>query len=737
MVIQHNILALNTTRQNNLVVKSKQKQMKRLSSGYKINCAADNAAGLSISEKMRKQVRGLTRAVENIEDGVSLCQVADGALTEVQEILQRMNELSIQSANGTNSQSDRLYIQDEVDALSTEIDRIAYTTYFNEHIFPLRGEKGSYTNVVSGGIGDTSSGTNIKPLNDDDYPGSNLQIVNASTISNYSSYVDANGKTHYQLGSGTFKIERINNCVFDVFGHTCIEDTKLKNVTINCGAGTVLSVKNVTVDNSANITPNGIGIGAAIQINGKGNLLNCYGDNEFNGGMDNYRVFTDSQGNVPYNIACAGINVGNGNELIINGTENSHLRARGYGTENYAVLYVSGGAPYIKAYAIGSNFHEDGGKITINGGNINAYGSTDDRAFYPANGGCIGGGYNASVIINGGVIEARGGLCCIGGGYTDGDSYDRSHSFVDVVINGGSIHAVSESSAAIGYQGTGRITINGGNVNAEGGYRGGAGIGGPCTYNSTPGGTINITGGTIAASSADGGAAIGTSDNWYGPFNGNGATINITGGTITAITEINSQQFPADAIGKGSKSVPVNVYVDGVLTDTSGTDDNKGNKVYTYSGSTNGGNDGVSGGSKEETIFNSVEGKVWIQMGADAREGMFINLVDATVKGIGLEGINVLTEENAGKAIGTVSAALRKVSKYRSTFGAQQNRLEHGILINENTIENTTAAESRIRDTDMAKEMVKFSIQNILDQIGQSMLAQSNQSNQGVLNLLT
>lgn len=137
MVIQHNISAINTNRQLGLTTRHIAKSSEKLSSGYKINRAADDAAGLSISEKMRKQIRGLNQASENIEDGVSLCQVADGALNETVSILQRMRELAVQSANGTNSTSDRKAIDMEIMQLKTEVDRIAKTTKFNDAVYPL------------------------------------------------------------------------------------------------------------------------------------------------------------------------------------------------------------------------------------------------------------------------------------------------------------------------------------------------------------------------------------------------------------------------------------------------------------------------------------------------------------------------------------------------------------------------------------------------------------------------
>ena len=111
MVIAHNIFAMNAQRQLNIVTKNKEKTTEKLSSGYRINRAADDAAGLSISEKMRRQIRGLSQGIKNTEDGVSLCQVADGALAEVSDMLHRITELSIKSANGTNSDGDRKAIQ--------------------------------------------------------------------------------------------------------------------------------------------------------------------------------------------------------------------------------------------------------------------------------------------------------------------------------------------------------------------------------------------------------------------------------------------------------------------------------------------------------------------------------------------------------------------------------------------------------------------------------------------------
>ena len=144
MVVQHNMQAANANRMLNVTTSAQSKSTEKLSSGYRINRAADDAAGLTISEKMRKQIKGLDRASTNAQDGVSAVQTAEGALTEVHSMLQRMNELATQSANGTNSTTDRKAIQDEIDQLTTEIDRVSETTKFNE-TYLLKGDSKTQT----------------------------------------------------------------------------------------------------------------------------------------------------------------------------------------------------------------------------------------------------------------------------------------------------------------------------------------------------------------------------------------------------------------------------------------------------------------------------------------------------------------------------------------------------------------------------------------------------------------
>ena len=148
MVVQHNLQAMNSNRMLGVTTSSQAKVTEKLSSGYKINRAADDAAGLSISEKMRKQIRGLDQASANAQDGISSVQTAEGALGEVHDMLQRMNELAVQAANGTNSTSDRTAIQNEIKQLTTEIDRVAETTKFNE-TYLLKGDVKGSTKTIT------------------------------------------------------------------------------------------------------------------------------------------------------------------------------------------------------------------------------------------------------------------------------------------------------------------------------------------------------------------------------------------------------------------------------------------------------------------------------------------------------------------------------------------------------------------------------------------------------------
>lgn len=214
MVVQHNLTAANTNRQLGITTNGLQKSTEKLSSGYKINRAADDAAGLSISEKMRNQIRGLNKASDNAQDGISLVQTAEGALNEVHSMLQRMSELSVQAANGTNATTDRAALNDEVKQLKTEIKRVASTTQFNKMDI-LKGDFSSGANktLQVGANQDQTITIEISALTAvvDDALCDELTIGTAtaaqSSITRVQSAIEALSKTRSKLGALQNRLE--------------------------------------------------------------------------------------------------------------------------------------------------------------------------------------------------------------------------------------------------------------------------------------------------------------------------------------------------------------------------------------------------------------------------------------------------------------------------------------------------------------------------------------------------
>ncbi|MBQ8821222.1 MAG: flagellin [Lachnospiraceae bacterium] len=200
MVVQHNLTAMNSNRMLGITTGSQAKSTEKLSSGYKINRAADDAAGLSISEKMRKQIRGLTQASLNAQDGISAVQTAEGALNEVQDMLQRMNELAVKAANGTMSEDDRGYVQDEIDQLVTEIDRVATTTKFNESYLL----KGVSSNDEPGELTYADATAALTEANIDEATGKGTIDITRATAA---STVDESGTD--TKDKGTYKLDTV------------------------------------------------------------------------------------------------------------------------------------------------------------------------------------------------------------------------------------------------------------------------------------------------------------------------------------------------------------------------------------------------------------------------------------------------------------------------------------------------------------------------------------------------
>ena len=264
MVVQHNMQAANANRMLGITSGAQAKSTEKLSSGYKINRAADDAAGLTISEKMRKQIRGLDKASSNAQDGVSSVQTAEGALTEVHSMLQRMNELAVQSANGTNSSDDRQAIQDEVDQLTTEIDRVAETTKFNE-IYLLKGDNSNTKNVYMKGHdaglkGSLSDGAKTATFTMDELKTGDKVTIAGKEYSIGSTLADA--KATYAAAADGEKVT-IDGTEYTVVGTTGTEDTganklKIASLDAKVKAGSTVSYKTTTVKAMTDADNNGI-----------------------------------------------------------------------------------------------------------------------------------------------------------------------------------------------------------------------------------------------------------------------------------------------------------------------------------------------------------------------------------------------------------------------------------------------------------------------------------------------
>ena len=239
MVVQHNLAAMNSNRMLGITSGKQAKSSEKLASGYRINRAADDAAGLSISEKMRKQMKGLDRASTNAQDGISAVQTAEGALAEVHSMLQRMNELAVQAANGTNSTDDRKAIQAEVEQLATEIDRVAETTKFNES-YLLKGAndtKTVYIDAKDAGL----KGTLVQGGNDTSTFTMDIKVGETVAIA---------GSDYRIVDENVNHITTVQNKIWDSANSKVVDALKDKDITINGSTYTYVAEK----DNGGNIT---------------------------------------------------------------------------------------------------------------------------------------------------------------------------------------------------------------------------------------------------------------------------------------------------------------------------------------------------------------------------------------------------------------------------------------------------------------------------------------------------
>ena len=635
MVLNHNLAAMNTSRMYKIVSGSADKKSEKLSSGYRINRAADDAAGLSISEKMRSMIRGLDRASDNAQDGISMYQVADGALNEVHSLLQRMKELSVQAANDTNTTIDRDALQEEVDELLVEINRIADTTEYNSM-------------ALLDGTFETASPNIIS--------------------------------TPYAVSS-LDKMISVNP----------IRDASASNV---CTSAQLSAVENAV----ANMVPD------AVQ-----SILNTFGGSlgANLGSVSSeigFKLYADNSSTLAYVAARYGYN--------------------GAGQLGGIALNLSVNVASLQFDAAGNltNVSSESLKATIAHEMMHAF--MDDVL---PNGmlGASGGIKDNTNAFPGWFKEGMAQVTC--GGYSNyndwvngglGITTNSSDKQIENILKSSS-NSLSSGTTASKY-GTGYLATMYLGYMASGGTMSAGAIGGGLdsilkeiaggkslsdVIKDLPGGKYNsLADFQRKFGDADSVAFVKALTQTVGA-NGNGSVI---AGNLAGTAVLNGMQN--------------NTYY---KIDINSPDEFKTSTgVHTFA-------DGGSGG-----YSNAGGDKKYLQIGGKEGQIIEISIDDAHTMSLGLDSISLMNHESAGTSITAIDDAIIKVSRNRSRIGASMNRLEHVVANLDNTSENTQASESRIRDTDMASTMVEFSKDNILKQAGQSMLAQANQSPQGVLSLL-
>jgi len=554
MIVQHNMSAMNANRMLGVTTGMQAKSSEKLSSGYKINRAADDAAGLSISEKMRSQIRGLNKASDNAQDGISLIQTAEGALSESHAILQRMRELSVQAANGVETEDDREAVQNEISQLQEELTRISETTEFNT------------MKLLDGSLG---GGSSVKGVD-----------VNVSV-------------SDKALGAGALATTAA------IAGkYTSTTAVSAADAGMKAGDTTSLTV----------------------------NYLNEKGEQEsvtINLKYKDANTLVSEDGSREYSVASAG--------------------AATTAEKTNAFLAE------LKQTSLAEDF-------TITSG-------ADKKLVFEAK----EAGTDAPRILS------------------TSESNVKSDVYTLVATANTAFATAATDTPADTFQ----------SIKASiGGYDG-------ATTSKIEDYIFEVNGEKFVYANAAGVEALKNSEE-YRDVN----FVEVADASSVANTEV------AEMVKLINAKTGINAVVNG-------TDDTQ-----------------IDLKPSSSTSANS--GAMTLQIGANEGQTMSFSIDDMSAKALGVADnkVDLSTQTGAQKSITIIDEAIKKVSAQRGRMGAIQNRLEHTISNLDTAAENTQNAESRIRDTDMAEEMVTYSKNNILAQAGQSMLAQANQSTQGVLSLL-
>lgn len=743
MIINTNLTGLNVNRMMKINDTQGQKTMGKLSSGKRINSAADDASGLAISEKMKSQIRGLDRATVNTEEGINLIQTSEGAMNEIESSLQRMRELSVHSANETNTDEDRQSIQKELTELSKQIDSIAKTTNFNN----IKTIDGSLRNISPDSAVETG-GSVSEPISIHDDTCASL-----SSSLNFSTGVEIhNGKeavTDITLAS-PFSVASPNNklniyfkdekgtCTPVTLSLTNSSDIKtLKNSIQTEISGSSLNGKiNVTYSTS----PDKI---VLTSITSTPNRPNSNNEIKIDGLALDFMTTTTSgknSGSVSVNLG-----VTRNDQLQIKYTDKTTPATREYSKDTGFTITDSKWSTNTfminipdKTYKSVSDFYSNinsaisnagyNDKLKVNLNSVNSYDTTGNLTFKTVNEGaqaCIqlsdpNSTSNLDSIFN---LTSKSGLdktdtfaIEINAQYTKKELKDEELSTGDIqkLLSGKTIYTPNgyiiqdplNKCDFIQYnkvEGTGevvQITLT------QGEYKKNDTI----EYDTHGNTYVKEKGFVTVLQEAINSATTGLGNDVSVKVNANGGFDIITSQQLGLKSSIKFADLLTSPINKSP--INTNDYeVLGNFLKETGFDYNR--------------HVGVDG-----------TGRLDIQVGDKSGEQVLVKIGSVRAGELGVKYLDVTTSEKASNAISTIDKAINKVSAERTNLGAFQNRFEHAINSLENTSENLTSAQSAIEDEDMAKGALEMSQYNVLQQAAQAMLKQTNQQAGTVLDLL-
>jgi flagellin len=742
MRINNNLMAMNTHRAMGSVQGAQSKSMEKLSSGYRINRAGDDAAGLAISEKMRGQIRGLNQASRNSQDGISMIQTAEGALNETQAILQRMRELAVQSANDTNVDADRTSIQNEIDQLSTEITRIADTTEFNTQKllngglddvkFQIGANEGqdmklsigdmraASLNVVSTSTEIVSAGGSITGVDADaDFnvegitltavEGGAIGAVNTGVAATVAAYADnvTVSKSEGVTNSGDWNF---NNAGITLSVSDDVDWSSINTSGAATRSGLTISVSGdyITVDIDV---MHGSGSGAAftaadaITANADGDYVYDAHGVSFTVSAEEFATFTTGQSTFDVDLA---VHKASGDDVdftgTIQGNGNLTTTTSGTGTD---VVFSGGAGTEIALNAASADWLSGVDRIVVSGAGLETSGGAISVTLYDG----------AQKLSEDVFIASSGDAFTSGVGATNTFTYDNHGVSFAIKMGSAStdfklddtIETIDKSvTGAAGNDLVFDVTASDGSTKTV-------------TVDLDDGEAISLSGAVNEiniASSGAGAGAVATLDGdkivLSAADTGSGSTVDITTvGLATLGLSVSTKTGSAASIDFTLKNAA------GATIDSGSVATNAGEVTF----------QDAAGTDANEITFDL---KSYNDLaGLNVAKEFAVQEIEKTEAGI-----NVSTQSSASAAITTINNAIESVSKERSKLGAVQNRLEHTIANLDTSAENLQASESRIRDVDMAKEMMEFTKNNILQQAAQSMLAQANQAPQGVLQLL-